>query len=394
MPQLPEDLPSVFTGYKLTGGVMMASDFLMSLHINRGRDDLKSFRQKNVYIVGCGLTAIDAACEIRALLLQNGVEEPDVKIVYYREFEQSAAYRTNFLEFKKALGEGVGVLENSKIVKIHKNSNGISAIEMQNGDILPCDLLLIAIGTKPNIEHIQSFAGRSDVSFFGDCNPLYTGSVVKALASVKNGIESAILKTQNNESTFDDKNLLWLKKDVKNVRKVQEDLYEIEIESPILFEKADAGNVLKLQIMGRNSIALTITHKNDGNIYGYLFNTNKETQVLIDGFFKGEIIHINGINCKNFPNVDGKSVIIASQKLAYIFGKVHKDNRIILLDDFVQYEHNTHYVLAIENDKKLLAVRQMLPENSYDVINFQKMNCMLGGICGRCVTDSGSYGCL
>lgn len=393
-PQLPLKLTNIFSGYRLANGVMMASDFLMSLHINTKSDDLTKFTQKNVYILGCGLTAIDTACEIRALLLQNGVKNPSIKIIYHRDFESSSAYKTNFLELKKALEEGIEILQNTKIVKIHKNHLGIIAIENDDGEILPCQLLLIAIGTKPNIAHIHEFIGKNSVSFFGDCNPQYTGSVVKALASVKNNIANSLLETSQNNNQFNEETEHFLQKKVTNIKNIHDNLWEIEISSPILSEKASAGNVLKLQIMGKNSIALTVTHKCEGKIYGYLFNTNAETQSIIDGFFAQKTIHINGINCTHFPKIEKNSVIIASIKTKYVFERIYKENKIILYEHFEEIEQKLHYIVAIENEKALLQIEKKLENAPHFVVNFQKMNCMLGGICGRCVKESGDYGCF
>lgn len=404
-PQLPLDLPNLFTAHKLTEGIMTASDFLMSLHINRNSRDLQKFRQKSVYILGCGLTAIDTACEIRALLLKNGIPNPSVQIIYYKEFDKSSAYKTNFLEFKKATEEGIIILQNTEIIKIHKSSNKISALETKTGEILQCDLLIIAIGTKPNTEHITDFIDKPATSFFGDCNPLYTGSVVKALSSVQKGIEHALSQTLANQNVAWNNIPEYLQKTVTGIKKISlkneeaysgiHDINEIQITSPVLYEKAQTGNVLKLQVMYNNSIAITVTRKKSGKLYGYLFNSNAETQNLIDSFFSGKTIHVNGINCTNTPKINKETTIIASSKTAFILKEIFPHNTIILANNFIIDKHgpSTNYLIAVENFALLQAIEEKLSGTDYDVILYQKMNCMLGGICGRCSAKNGHYKC-
>ena len=196
-PQVPK-IKGIFSKYSLTKGVIMASDFLMSLHINRQSNFLETIVDSPVYILGCGLTAIDVACEVRELLKKFG-KKVDVKILYYKNFEESSSYKINHFEFKKALEQGVEIIQNVEILEIKKNSEQIfreqiSQIVLNSGQVLECKLLIIAIGTKPNISHANDFIEKNDVSFFGDCNPQYTGSVVNALASVKNDIHNSFEK--------------------------------------------------------------------------------------------------------------------------------------------------------------------------------------------------------
>jgi NADPH-dependent glutamate synthase beta subunit-like oxidoreductase/NAD(P)H-flavin reductase len=167
-----------------------------------------------------------------------------VSLVYRRSLQDSPAYRLNHEEVAKFLEEGVSFIENLvpkacepdqygalKSVVFHRAvaSDGHAAGEQVR---LPARTLLVAAGTSPNViyerEHPGSFqidanarafrsfrvvrdAARGDqlrlepaaddetafftsyekdgrfVSYYGDNHPVYAGSVVKAMASAKDG---------------------------------------------------------------------------------------------------------------------------------------------------------------------------------------------------------------
>ena len=392
-PKLPFYVENLFTGYSLTNGIMMASDFLMSLHVNRESKYLHSFIKSPVYILGCGLTAIDTACEARALLLQNGIKNPIVRVLYYQDHKNSSAYKINHLEFKKALEEGIEIIENINILKIEKQNNRISTILTKDGKQILCQTLIIAIGTEPNTEHISEFIGKQNVSFFGDCNPQYTGSVVNALASVQNGINFAITQTANNSNIA--KNFEELRQEPTiDIGNISNNLYKIKVRSPLIATKIRPGNVLKFQIMYANSLALTVSCIKNNEIILYLHNTNCDTQNLIDTIQNGIKIHINGINCNSFPEISGNTIIIASQKAEIILKNIFQNHKILLPEEFLNSSHrNGEYFIAIEEEHLRNIILDKI-RGKAKVFIYNKMNCMLGGICGRCIKPNGGYACI
>ncbi|KAA0253065.1 MAG: pyridine nucleotide-disulfide oxidoreductase [Acidobacteria bacterium] len=156
-------------------------------------------------------------------------------IAYRRRMEESPAYRLNHEEIAKALEEGIVFAEGLEPVEAVPDEHGaVSAVVFRRGDgttvTLPCRTLLVAAGTSPNVtygrEHEGSipfdgrerfflphaaergedgrfrlvprpggagafftgadFGGRF-LSYFGDNHPRYAGSVVKAMASARDG---------------------------------------------------------------------------------------------------------------------------------------------------------------------------------------------------------------
>jgi NADPH-dependent glutamate synthase beta subunit-like oxidoreductase/NAD(P)H-flavin reductase len=153
-----------------------------------------------------------------------------VTIAYRRRLADSPAYRLNHEEVAKALEEGVRVLENATPKAAHPDEHGALralTFALPGGRTmeLPARTLCVAAGTSPNTiyekEHPGTFAldakgyfrphqatvedgrvrlapgagfftsylddaGRT-VSYYGDNHPRYAGSVVKAMASAKDG---------------------------------------------------------------------------------------------------------------------------------------------------------------------------------------------------------------
>ncbi|HUM03715.1 MAG TPA: pyridine nucleotide-disulfide oxidoreductase, partial [Thermoanaerobaculia bacterium] len=159
-------------------------------------------------------------------------------IAYRRTMEESPAYRLNHEEIAKAFEEGIVFAENLEPVECVPDEFGaISAVLCRRKDrstvTLPCRTLLIAAGTTPNITYGKEFPGvlpldakekffrphvveksgsngkttwklvpKDDgvgafftggeykgrfLTYFGDNHPVYAGSVVKAMASARDG---------------------------------------------------------------------------------------------------------------------------------------------------------------------------------------------------------------
>ncbi len=430
-PQVPK-IKGIFSGYSLTKGVVMASDFLMSLHINRKSNHLETIVNSPVYILGCGLTAIDVACEVRELLKTFG-KVVDVKILYYQDFTKSSSYKINHFEFQKALEQGVEIMQNVEIVEIKRHGNGISYVVLNSGEVLDCKLLIIAIGTKPNLSHASDFIGKDGVSFFGDCNPQYTGSVVNALASVKNEIGNSVAQMKKNQNIVQNYGEIFERN--ISIIELENNFFEIKLHAPFFAQKASvgkagvgkikAGNVLKLQEFGRESVAITIA-KIEGEVLTlYLENSNTKTDGIVKAILSQRKIHINGINCTAFPEIPQNCTVVACEKARLVFGEIFKNHTIITPQQFIERstvlvhynknkkekkikkKKNENYFIAIHPSELDVSqdisqyTNSVIDGSSFDGNNFegniflyQKMNCMLGGICGRCIKPDGTYACV
>ncbi|AKF04081.1 Glutamate synthase [NADPH] small chain [Sandaracinus amylolyticus] len=185
-----------------------------------------------------------AARELRAPRIQALLDSwGGVRLAYRRRLADSPAYRLNHEEVAKSLEEGVRYLELLAPAEVHVDRFGAAeAISFERQEIadggalrgtgehvkVPARTILVAAGTRPNVtyerEHPGTFAidrrgffashdarvgedgtitlvpapsgegfftsyakdGRV-VSYYGDNHPKYAGSVVKAMASAKDG---------------------------------------------------------------------------------------------------------------------------------------------------------------------------------------------------------------
>lgn len=162
-------------------GVYSAFTFLASLHMNKPNFTYKM----PVVIVGAGLTAID--CAMAALTYNNDVIE-DVTIIYRKSMQESPSYRENSHELQMGLNLGVRFLENTELesIEVDDKKNIISI----NKNI-PVGTLIYSIGTHPNDKILEKESEafklyKDKIGIFGDMDPAYAGTVVKAIASVKN----------------------------------------------------------------------------------------------------------------------------------------------------------------------------------------------------------------
>jgi NADPH-dependent glutamate synthase beta subunit-like oxidoreductase/NAD(P)H-flavin reductase len=154
-----------------------------------------------------------------------------VTLAYRKRMQDSPAYRLNHEEIAKAFEEGIRFLENATPKAAVPDEHGaLKALRFRRGDgsevELPARSLMVAAGTSPNTiyekEHPGTFAldkkgyfqahraavtpegevrvepgdgfftsyrdaAGHTVSYYGDNHPRYAGSVVKAMASAKDG---------------------------------------------------------------------------------------------------------------------------------------------------------------------------------------------------------------
>ncbi|MCV3769481.1 MAG: FAD-dependent oxidoreductase [Wolbachia pipientis] len=172
-----------------------------------------------------------------------------VKVIYRGCLKDSSSYRLNNKELQNALLEGVYFVENLEPIEIitdkYHHVESIKLKDTKFGKIkyIKARSIFIAVGTEPNtvvaLEDKESFKlsngyfthlsslgeevdqvfspkmqnkdrilvynrGGKTISFFGDLHPSYRGSVVKAMASVKNGypIISQLLSKVGTTSSF------------------------------------------------------------------------------------------------------------------------------------------------------------------------------------------------
>lgn len=219
-----------------------------------------------------------------------------VTVAYRKSLTQAPSYTLNHEEVFKALGEGISFLDHAVPESVEVDKNGhASGLKLKRPDgfiILPARAILIAAGTKPNINltyddhHGGMLNGktfqaldesgnsvsperlakpetpyvlmhlRSDqkaMSFFGDMHPSFSGNVVKAMGSAKQGypvISRVLRKTE--ASSISGKDLLGLmnmslRATVHVVNRLTPTIVEVVVRAPLAARAFQPGQFYRLQ---------------------------------------------------------------------------------------------------------------------------------------------------
>lgn len=217
------------------------------------------------------------------------------KIIYRKKLQDSPAYRLNHEEVAKAFEEGIEFIENATPIEAVDDGFGqIKSLRVliDNKETeIPAKALFLAAGTTPNKapfyedklkfeldgntfqiidllgeklpaiaspkgEGIGFICAKNDqgksVSFFGDLHPSFNGSVVKAMASAKNGYPIITKSLQGLDKTrisYEDF-LRDISHDfevkIKEINILSDYFIELVVHSPLLAKKTKLGHIFRL----------------------------------------------------------------------------------------------------------------------------------------------------
>ncbi|WP_341757138.1 MULTISPECIES: FAD-dependent oxidoreductase [unclassified Candidatus Tisiphia] len=296
----------------LAKGVRTASDFLMTLQSGGAfleQSITNLLIRMPVIIIGGGLTAIDAATEslnyyklqvekflkkyqlsvekngrknteqywtnedrliaeefiLHAKLFKQAQNKQAIKqildelggvTIYYRgNLKDSPAYKLNPEEVMYAMGDGVKFVENMVALGIDVDQyNYAQSIEFDNLGVkkkFAARTVLMAIGIDK--DEVSNYL-EDNVTYFGDCNPSYSGSVVKAIASSKEGYKNIGKKlTTNSPNFFGNYVDFFAKLDyllmsrIEEVNILSDKIVELVIHSPLAAQNFQPGQFFRLQ---------------------------------------------------------------------------------------------------------------------------------------------------
>jgi NADPH-dependent glutamate synthase beta subunit-like oxidoreductase/NAD(P)H-flavin reductase len=231
-----------------------------------------------------------------------------VSLVYRRRVAESPAYRLNHEEVEKSLEEGVRYLENlSPLEAILDERQAVVAMRFSRKDgsfvDLPAKTVCVAAGTSPNVTYEKEYPGTfkldekqqyfqahtaeidssgkltvakaergrgfftsyaeegRSVSFYGDNHPVYAGSVVRAMASAKDGyphVEALFAQSRNLDpftqaEREDDLSRLFARLDgelvatIRQVNRLTPTIVEVVVHAPLAARKFKPGQFYRLQ---------------------------------------------------------------------------------------------------------------------------------------------------
>ncbi len=261
-------------------GVRLASDFLMALQLTGAskNDSLANLQILGpIIVIGGGLTAIDTATEAKAYYKEQvkkfrkrytklleiygnefkkwwtpcdhivaekllSCDEVDVRLIYRDTITKAPSYKLNHEEIEKALEEGI-VFEDEVIpLSIEANEFGwAKGLWVKRGEckeFIEASTIIMAIGTSHEVASKPFF-------YFGDANPNYAGSVVKAIASAKYGYKAIGAKLQEKLPVL--KSDFSFSAEVVTVTRIAPNLVQLEIKAPIAANAFQPGQFYRLQ---------------------------------------------------------------------------------------------------------------------------------------------------
>lgn len=294
-------------------GVRSAADFLMTLQQGGAylADSLTNLTVRMpAAVIGLGLTAVDSAVEImhyypkqvlgfakkykkisdkdkahlskeeieiaeefisHAALFQKAKNDREkleilkkiggVTICYRGQIKNSPAYRLNHEEIEHATALGVQFREQMTPSRLITDKNKYAtALEFTDGSQIKAKTVLVAIGAMQN-DFQDIFKTEEDkFSYFGDCNQKYSGNVVKALASAKDGYPIISKKLLSNEPSYNGNHKKFttelgelLKSTITEVNILAENIVELVIKSPLAAKNFQPGQFFRLQNLASSS---------------------------------------------------------------------------------------------------------------------------------------------
>ena len=412
-------------------GIRFASDFLMSLQLNGAfkKDSLANLQiRMPILVIGGGLTAIDTACEAGAYYIEQikkftkkvnqiGFDEfkknlneeekliaeeflqhheellksssnaeflkklGGVKILYRKKIQDSPAYKLNHQELEKALQEGVEFIEN--ISPIRANIDKFNHIESLNcGDkTFICKSLLMAVGTSPNLSPFNEDGmdiKNKKISFFGDVNEEYAGSVVKAMASAKVGYKKINAMIENDIANIDDGFLQKINQDflvkIEKINRLSDHVIEVFVKAPLLANQTEIGHIFRLQNYHK------LAQKNNGNLLAMEGVALTALDVdRVNGVISAIVVEARGSTnlIKNFKvgepcifmGPSGKPTEIAKNETVLLIGGGRGNQPLTTIAKIYQ-QNNCRVIFIAGYRKNSFVVRQELMEKYCDKMIF------------------------
>lgn len=189
--------------------------------------------------------------------------------IYYRgNLKNSHAYQLNPDEIMYAMAAGVKFVEDMIPVAINVDEyNYTKSIEFDNLGTkkeINARTVIVAIGTESQSDFLKTLSVNGDntnarISYFGDCNPSSAGSVVKALASSKEGYKLIGQKLKAFPPHFSGNYIDFFAKInylatsiIKEINILSDNLTELVIHSPLATRNFRSGQFFRLQNYSHN----------------------------------------------------------------------------------------------------------------------------------------------
>ncbi len=355
--------------------------------------------------------------------------------VYYRgRLQDSPAYKLNHEELIYTLALGVDFKENMQSLRINVDKYGhVEGVEFKTRHCeqsktawqsqefsltrLPCQCyafprndvkaktVIMAIGIENNTQFDEN-----KYSYFGDCNPKYSGSVVKALASSKEGYEAINKRLINNAPSFKNSYKDFctqldylLTSRVNKINILDNKTFELIIHSPLAAKNFKFGQFFRLQNYSEDAskliepVALSPTDIDveKGLISFIIFEVGKSTS-LCKTLSENEKVVLMGPTGSPLEIPQNKKIVIVDSEVGNIgLLKVLKENNneviFVTYPDIKIRKLVSVDIVIINASPDIIEELQSLKneifgENTELIVSVNSsMQCMMKGICGQCI---------
>ncbi|CAK6510498.1 FAD-dependent oxidoreductase [Rickettsia helvetica] len=355
--------------------------------------------------------------------------------VYYRgRLQDSPAYKLNHEELIYALALGVDFKENMQPLRINLDKYGhVESVEFENRHCeqskaawqsqefgltrLPrqcyafprndvkAKTVIMAIGIENNTQFDEN-----KYSYFGDCNPKYLGSVVKALASTKEGYDAINKRLINNNPSFKGSYKDFctqldylLTSRVNKINILDDKTFELIIHSPLAAKNFKFGQFFRLQNYSEDAakliepVALNPTNIDveKGLISFIVFEVGKSTS-LCKTLSENEKVVLMGPTGSPMEIPQNKKIVIVDSEAGNVgLLKVLKENNneviFVTYPDIKNCELTSVDRVIINASPEIIEELQSLKneifgENTELIVSVNSsMQCMMKGICGQCI---------
>ncbi|ABV72958.1 putative bifunctional glutamate synthase subunit beta/2-polyprenylphenol hydroxylase [Rickettsia canadensis str. McKiel] len=355
--------------------------------------------------------------------------------IYYRgKLQESPAYKLNHEELIYAMALGIDFRENMQPLRINTDKYGHvesvtfsiiprldHGIQIQGNyqdnimdpaikswddtEVLKAKTVIIAIGIENNLE-----LDENKYSYFGDCNPEYSGSVVKALASSKEGYENINKRLINNNPSFKDSyrdfitqlDYLLISR-IHKINILDDKTFELVIHSPLAAKNFKFGQFFRLQNYSEDiakliePLALSPTDIDieKGLISFIVFEVGKSTS-LCKTLSENEKVVLMGPTGIPLEIPQNKKIVIVDSKVSNVsLLKVLKENNNEVIF-FTYPDIKTRKLTSVDRviinaSPEIIEELQSLKneifgENTELIVSVNSsMQCMMKGICGQCI---------